>query len=315
MNKLHFILSLSAFLALSACRKEVEVDVPEGESHYVVEGSIEQGRPPMVILTESQPYFAESEQEDYGKLFVHDADVTVKTGQQTFELQELCSSQLPDSLLGNFVEVAGMDEELLESVDFCVYSDPALIGQAGKSYSLEIEVDGEHITSRTHIPNPVELDSAWFELYQDRDEEGFVWGRIEDPDTLGNAYRWYAKRINKGSDGDPKDAAFIAPMGSVLDDRYFNGKEFEINYPRGRNPSDVEPGDDETIFYETGDTIAVKFTSISIPVYRFYRTFEEARFNTGNPFAAPTDVRSNVDNALGVWAGFGISRDTVVAKK
>ncbi len=305
---------LALLLALTGCRKEVEVDVPKAEPEYVVEGRIEEGRPPVLLLTRTQPYFSETDKEDYEERFVHNATVEVSDGQQTVQLQELCSTEVPDSLLDRFSAVSGLDRPTLKNTEVCLYTTQAMTGQVGKSYELEIRVKGERIRSRTHIPAPVPLDSAWFELYGKKDEEGFAWALIPDPDTMGNAYRWYAKRIQKGSDGKPVDNAYIAPIGSVLDDRFFNGKQFEINFSRGQTPAERDPGEEETSFYRTGDTIAVKWTSIPQDAYHFYRTFEEAQLRSGSPFAQPIHIRSNVDSALGVWAGAGVTHDTIVAQ-
>ncbi len=287
------------------------MDVPQSEEQYVVEGRIEQGGPPLVLLTTTQPYFEETDEGSYEELFVHDADIEVRTGGRSYGLQEICSSQVPDSLLGAFSQVSGLDDDEMEGRDVCIYTSPVLTGEVGERYELIIDVNGDRIRGETGIPNPVPLDSAWFETYEDREDEGFAWAVIDDPDTSGNQYRWYAKRVNEGSDGDPVDPAYVAPMGSVLDDRFFNGKRFEFSYQRGGTPGIGEP---DRPFYEVGDTIAVKFTSIEEDVFQFYRTFEETQFNTGNPFAAPTEIRSNVDSALGIWAGFGVHYDTIVAE-
>ncbi len=309
------IIVLFCSLVLFSCRKEVEVDVPEIEQQYVVEGRIEQGRPPLVLLTRTQPYFSETDRSAYEERFVHGAKITVSNDQKRVQLHEICSSEVPDSLLGTFAGVSGLSPETLQEIDLCIYSTQALIGIPGERYELRIEVGDKRIRSSTGIPHPVSLDSAWFELYGEEEEKGFSWGSIDDPDTLGNAYRWSAKRIQEGKDGEPVDHSYIAPIGSVLDDRFFNGERFEMNYPRGQTPAEREPGEEETILYEVGDTIAVKFVSIEQDVFRFYRTFEEAQLSTGSPFAQPTAIKSNVDGALGVWAGFGVSRDTIVARK
>ena len=41
-----------------SCSKEVTVDLPAPEEKFVVEGSIENGSAPLIILTRSQPYFS-----------------------------------------------------------------------------------------------------------------------------------------------------------------------------------------------------------------------------------------------------------------
>ena len=42
---------------LGGCQTEIEVDLPDYEPKFVVEGYIENGKPAMVILTQSMPYF------------------------------------------------------------------------------------------------------------------------------------------------------------------------------------------------------------------------------------------------------------------
>lgn len=313
-RKLLMLTAPFLFISALACRKEVDVDVPDIEKQYVVEGRIETGRPPFVILTHTRPYFSETDQESQEERFVHDADIRVIGPNKTVKLQELCSQEVPDALLDQFSAVTGLNESILRNTNVCLYTTSKMTGKSERTYGLRIEVNGDRIRSSTYIPPPIPLDSAWFELFEDREEEGLTWALIDDPDTSGNAYRWHAKRIQKGPDGEPVDNAYIAPIGSVLDDRFFNGKEFEFNFSRGQTPAEREPGEEETIFYEVGDTIAIKWATISQESYRFYRSFEEALLLTGSPFAQPTDIKSNVDSALGVWTGYGVSYDTVVAR-
>ena len=55
---------------------------------------------------------------------------------------------------------------------------------------------------------------------------GLMYAQFTDPDTVGNAYRWFAKRINTrriGSlAGEVKDSV-CSSLGSAIDDAFFNG--------------------------------------------------------------------------------------------
>ncbi len=73
------LLTASA-LVLISCEKEVEVDLPETEAKLVVEGTIEQGQPPIVILTRTQSYFAPTDLNSIAGIFVKDAVITVSDG-------------------------------------------------------------------------------------------------------------------------------------------------------------------------------------------------------------------------------------------
>ena len=48
---------LSPFIFLS-CQKEIEVDIPDYERKIVIEGSIENGSPAMVLVSKSVRYFS-----------------------------------------------------------------------------------------------------------------------------------------------------------------------------------------------------------------------------------------------------------------
>src|SRR5690606_19708423 len=110
----------------------------------------------------------------------------------------------------------GIDVNILANANICIWTklDNSLLGEEGRSYRLEVQADGRSLSATTTLPNAVVLDSTWFKLAQqqpDDDTLGFLWGRLADPDTIGNHYRWLAKRINKRPNGNPKDASFIPP--------------------------------------------------------------------------------------------------------
>jgi hypothetical protein len=59
----------------------------------------------------------------------------------------------------------------------------------------------------------------------------------------------------------------------------------------------------------------VKFCTIDHEAFEYLRTFETEVMNNGNPFAAPSSVKTNITGgALGAWIGYGASFDTIKAK-
>jgi hypothetical protein len=307
-------------LALTACEKEITVDLPVTEPRLVVEGTIAEGSPAIVILTRTQSYFAPTDLQSIASIFVKDALVIVSDGITIDTLDQVCSSAIPDSLLDEASAATGLDPALLASADICLYTDLGgqLDGVSGGTYSLFIVADGDTVTSTTTIPAPVALDSTWFRLAQaepDDDTLGLVWARLSDPPTLGNAYRWYAKRINDGTDGEDKDDRFIAPFFSVFEDRYVNGLTFDFNYNRGSDPfAEVDVEDVENGFFKVGDTVVVRFASIGQPEYQFYNTWYNNVASQGDLFSNPANARSNITDGLGVWAGYSYTYDTVVCQ-
>ena len=319
MRTRNLILLPLVVLGLSACEKEITVDLPKTEQKLVVEGTIEPGQPPIVLLTRTESYFDPLDASTFSNLFVRNAVVTVSDGITTLPLSQLCSSAIPDSLIDEVAELTGLDPDLLAAADICLYStlDPALFGVVGRTYHLDIQAEGKSLSSSTTIPNPVPLDSLWFRLDEtidDNDSLGYIWTRLTDPDTVGNNYRWSARRISTYDDGSVKDASFIAPLGSTFNDDFFNGLSFDFFALRGSSPFSTADDDDneERNYFKREDTVVVKFISLGAAEYEFYRTFESNVLNSGDLFASPANVRSNIQGGLGVWAGLGVAYDTLV---
>ncbi len=276
---------------IAGCEKEITVDVPLSERKLVVEGYIEQGAHPYVILTKSNPYFAAIDSNSLIDLLVLNAIVTVSDGAIT------------DTLAITF------DANIFP---FLIYRSNNITGQIGSTYSLTIRHEGNTYFSSTTIPAPIPLDSLWFKVQPGKDTLGFVWAHLTDPVATGNNYRWFAKRIGK-------DEKFIAPIGSVFDDKFVNGKSFDFAYNRGSVPNSNAEDDknDEQGYFKIGDEIVVKFCTIDKANFLFWRAAEIEVSNNGNPFASPNTIPSNITGdagAFGVWGGYGVALDTLIAQ-
>lgn len=323
-----FITYIAVFslVFFSSCEKEIQIDVGEADPVLVVEGRIETGQPPLIILTKSTGYFEATDINSILSSFVHRAKVTITDGNNSYLLPELCLNDLPPEFRPYAAMLLGVSEEELQGINYCIYTVPIadlysnnyLKGEAAKTYYLTIETEGKEYSATTKIPYPVPLDSVWFQLDGLDTLYGFAWARLADPDTIGNSYRWAAQRLNLGPDGQPKDNGFVYPFGSAFDDKFFNGIRFEFGYDRGHRPA--EEGEKEegekSHYYKLGDTIVVKFCSIEKKVMEFIRKYETDIWNNGNPFASPSTIPTNIEGgAFGLWAGYATSYDTIYAVK
>ncbi len=310
MKNLTYI-SFFIVLILNGCSKPIEFDLPPVQQTLVVEATVESGMPPRVIITNSQGYFDPFDSTSLKNLFVSDAEVFLSDGTESFEL-------IPFSIDSN-------------GVQFTIYIsiDPNAIGQYGKSYSLNIYHEGDTINASTKIPHPLYLDSLWFDSYSGDygDTLGFIGALISDPDTVGNCYRWFAKRINSYTynyespfdniKGQPKDSRFLAPIGSSSDDKLFNGLTYEFFFPRGEDGLSSAPDDNdlEQGFYKIGDTIVVKSTTTTYPVYLYVRAMENAAVSNGSIFSSPGNLPYNVEgDGIGVFIGYGATYDTLICE-
>jgi hypothetical protein len=191
----------------------------------------------------------------------------------------------------------------------------AVWGAVGVTYNLTIEAEGKSLSSTTTILNPIPLDSTWYRYIKVNnagDSLGFVYAHFIDPPMEGDCYRWLARRQGK-------DYSFVAPVGSVFDDKFVNGQSFDFAYSRGEVPNSTAEDDhnEEDGYFKIGDTVIVKYCTIDRATFDFFRQVDVAIYSQGNPFAAPTAVPSNVyprESALGIWCGYGTYMDTVVFK-
>lgn len=321
-NKPISFISFIAFITfIIACEKDITIDLPDVEQKIVIEGHIEQGLPPYIILTKTTPYFSTVGLSTFDSLFVHNAVVTVFDGISEVTLEEFCINDVDTALLPVIIpfmsEFTGISSESLSAINYCIYTVPLadllsgnyFKGEVEKTYYLTVTTEGKTYTSQTDIPKLVPLDSIWFELQPTFDSLGFIWAHLTDPPEAGNNYRWFAKRQGK-------DNNFIPPLGSIFDDKFLNGKSFDFFYDKGSYSQHQDGEHDiEDYFYKTGDTIIVKFCTIDRAHYDFWRSFETEIMSNGNPFAAPASIMTNIEGgALGVWGGYGVSYDTTIAK-
>jgi len=301
MKNIYYILLIGLF----GCTKSIVFELPEIEQTIVVEATVESGLPPRVILTNSQGYFEAIDSTILSDIFIHDADVVLSDGVESFPLQEFNFNGL----------------YIYTSLDF------GAIGQFGKTYSLSIQVNDKNVYSTTTIPQPLFIDSLWFDKYVAYDSLGLIGARFSDPDTLGNCYRWFAQRINSYTYNYPppfdnvkgtiKDSRPLPPIGSSTDDKLFNGLSFDFIFPRGEDGLSEGPDDNniEAGFYKIGDTILVKSTTTTYPIYLYVRAMENAAVSNGSIFSSPGNLPYNVQgDGIGIFYGYGVSYDTLICE-
>ena len=318
-----------AVLFLVGCEKDITVDLPQADAKIVVQGSIEPGQPPLVILSYTSGYFDPADLNALANSYIRDAQVKMVHGTDTIPLDMYCIADMTIDQLMQASQVSGLLPEAVLGLNICVYTSlsPQSFGLSGETYTLIVDKDENHLHAVTKVNFPVPLDSLWFASPSGNplDSLGFIYGNMTDPDSLGNAYRWSAKRISHYPQwitrdtylrGQQKDLTFISPMPSVYDDEFFNGLSFEFAYYRGAIAFSEKFDDrrEERGFFKRGDTVVVRGCSIDMNVYKFYKSYEDQLANQGSPFASPSNVKSNVEGGLGVWAGYGAYYDTLICQ-
>jgi len=286
------LFSVILFSLFYSCEKDITVDIPKPDSLIVVEGYIEQGQNPYVVLTKNSPYFETVDSNSLQKLIVQNATVSINDG----------TNDYPLTLSINF-----------NQFPFLFYSTNQLFGEIGKTYLLTVKVNGKVLTAKTTIPEPVKIDSLVFKPEAPYDSLGFLWFYFVDPDTLGNFYRIFTKVIGE-------DSIFVHPYSSVADDQVINGQEVEYstyNPPENRFEEDQQHNqeDDLSFYFKKEQTVILKLCNITAEHYYFWKTVEQQINGGGNPFASPATVRTNIKGGgLGIWGSYGAYIDTIYIK-
>ncbi|HEV8284981.1 MAG TPA: DUF4249 domain-containing protein [Chitinophagaceae bacterium] len=291
MKTSFYFIPLSFLLLCCGCEKAVTFHLDEIDPKLVVEASIENNQPPVVVLSKTMDYFSNINPSILQNSFVHSAEVYVSNGSLTHKLKEY-SIDFGNGYSGYYYSI---DSANLSS---------AFVGQLNHQYSLRIITEGKEYTATTIIPNITKrIDSLWWKPAppgNDSDEVE-VMVKVTDRPGLGDYIRYFTKRNNE---------PFYAGLNSVFDDQVIDGTTYNVQVERGWDRN-TDP-DDRTSFFIKGDTVTFKLSNIDKATFDFWRTMEYSYSSIGNPFSSPAKVLSNISNgALGYFGGYASQFRTI----
>ena len=284
-------------MIFTQCQKEIEVELPDYERKIVIEGSIENGQPAMVIVSRSVPYFSTIDIETLmNDVFIRDAEVTVTSS--TGQTEQLTFTLNPESPI------------------YMAYTGQSLLGEPGKSYTLTVRYKDKEYTATTSMREPIRLDSAWLAFLDANDTMPTSRIQLTDP---ANTHDYYMFRI-KVHGKKLHDRLWVTSMPVAFDDATFNGQT--VNYEILRaNPSSLfmaEMTDEEKeeyyrITYRKGDTIYLKTSSIDYDAFQYWSAMTYELAVGQNPFMSPAPIPCNIsgENVIGNWTAFASTVDTM----
>ena len=292
----HLIFPFLLLLLFSqGCEKVVDFDLEKQEPKLVVEATIENNAPPLVVLSRSFHYFSTLSRELLAQSFVHNAEVWVSNGTLQHRLKE-------------YMVPAGNGFQLYYYTLDTARPATAFLEQLNGSYTLKILSEGKEYTAETTIPAITKrLDSFWSKPAKGFEDssKAVILTRVTDRPGLGDYIRYYTKR-----NGEP----FFPALNSVFDDLVIDGKTYELQLDPGvdRNAEREE----EEHFFNKGDTVTLKLCNIDKPTFDFWRTIEYGYACVGNPFSSPVKVLGNIrGGAVGYFGGFAAQYHTIVIPK
>ncbi|GAB4091975.1 DUF4249 domain-containing protein [Flaviaesturariibacter terrae] len=294
MKHRRLLLALPAAVFFAGCEKNIDFNLNDVPPKLVVEATIENGQPPLVILSKSMGYFSSLSLDQLANSFVHGAQVEVSNGVVTHRLREYT---IPAGNSGYFVSFYSIDSSNLST---------AFLGTLQSNYSLRIVSEGETYTAQTRIPAITKrIDSMWWRINPRDTTDGKVEVMVKatDPRGYGDYVRYWTQRNSE---------RFLPGRNSVFDDLVIDGTTYDLPVDPGIDRAGTNNGFDERAF-KRGDTVTLKLANIDKATYDFWRTMEYTYQSVGNPFASPTRVLSNISNgALGYFGGYAAQYRTII---
>ncbi len=302
------MISLACFL--SACEEEYIPSDVIYEKQFVIESYIESSSanlPVYAIMTYSLPFYSSLGIDVINNSFVRNADVRIHDGLNEFPLQELCLNDLAEPFRSEVIKNLGYQPDSIKT-NICVYVDiaGAIKPEVNKEYSIRVIKDLDTMTAKAVIPGPATIDSIWFvdpPGRNDNDTFAQLFCFIEDPPGKKDYYRYFTAGQNE---------RLIAGVNSVTDDVFFEGQKFKFTLSKALSPD--EKFGDNTGLFRRGDTVQIKWCTISESHYNFWNTLETSRTRQG-PFASYVRINGNIEKGLGIFGTQNCQYYTVVVPR
>lgn len=249
----------AAVIFTTSCTEKIDLKLNNSEPQLVIEANIsDKPGPYFVALTQSKLYYEPNNFTGVDSAFVVLSDDAGNTDTLTEILQGL-------------------------------YQTHSIQGTVGRTYHLQISVEGKTFDSYCKMQPPVDIDSLV--LSTETDFQGNAKKvadiLVRDPAGVVNFYR-----VVSTLDG------YLSSGFDVHRDRLWDGKQRNFSVPH----SD----------FQTGDTLTVDLWSIESHVYDYFREFNQNQNNFGSPAAPANPVSVFTPDALGYFSAHSIKSKTVI---
>lgn len=256
---------------LTACDDgDITVDTPQS---LVVEGWIENGEFPVVIITKTLPITTEYQKlNNLSEYLVRWAKVTVSDGEQSVVLTGL------------------YDESYYPPY---IYTTSYLRGQLGKTYTLTVEYESQTLTSTTTIPASLPVvDHYQIVPCESSDNQYQIQAYFHDNPSEKNYYLFFTK-IGLESNH------YLASYLGAVDDAMIAS---DVEYPVYR--SNQYDNEEYTPYFKAGEIVAVKLAHVDQSSFKFWDQYTKAQSLTSNMFlSTSTSLPSNIQGGVGYWTG------------
>lgn len=246
----------------------------------VVEGWIESGHAPVVFVTSTLPVSSTPQPvSNITEHILRYAEVYVEHNGE----REYLTARLTDKyVIKNY------------------FTSSTLRGVPGETYRLGVKWLDYEASAVCTIPEPTAIDMAY--VVKDMNDTSYV-AKLIFHNNPGEG-KFYQTFRRMGDESNIYEAVNFTTLNGAVQDT--------VIIETFMKPLKTLKSED--VYLHPGDTVSLKLATIERPMYEFWSSFANYSNSGGTVFSAPTNVKGNVDGAIGYWAGYGIDIRELVVK-
>lgn len=262
MNQRYFFLPL-LLLLFTSCEKVIDIKADDAAPKYVIEGVLDQESGCVVKVSQTKALGGNN---DFAGVGGAQVSITDESG-----------ATVP-----------------LTETDRGIYRS-ALLGEAGKTYTLQVRIGSQTYTATSTMPAYVAIDSLYMSFMDWMGEKEYYPNVVyTDPAPKGNSYR------------------FVLYINNTQTDDIF-GQNDDLSNGR-RQTASLFSEDDLQDELKAGDEVRVEMLSIDPQVYKYWYSLWQGALGEGNA-ASPANPVTNIrGGALGYFSAHSVATKTVVVK-
>lgn len=276
--KLKIIILLSLLhITLVSCDKEY----PSAEQKLVIEGWIENGEFPVVLVSLSGSKANDGDM--ISDFMVRWAKVSINDGDSTYIL------------------TGAMDDNYTPPFSYKSYD---LRGKCGKTYTLKVEYNNMTATAITKIPESVKIDSVTVCNITDNDSLRLISVHFTNPYHNESFYRLRYRNFNN------ENRFYPSFLGT-----FKVSSEQNVKQPLYRTKiKTIE--NDYIPYFHIGSKLEIRLGHIDEESFLIWQDYDNAvNFGSSIFFQTQSSLKTNINGGYGHWIGYGISKTNIELTK
>lgn len=271
------IYGLCLLLLFAGCQEEFQ----KSREEIVVEGWIESGGSPVVLLTKSFVVELAKDVDEETSIVLPWGKVTVSDGTESV------------ILTGDY------DDRYFPPY---IYSTSKMKGVPGRTYYLTVEYGNCILTAQTTIPEVDSLEAITVSTCDDADGMYQITAYYDDNPVTKDYYLFLTRIYNDETRYYP---AFLG----LQEDGHLGLHNRQVVHPGIHTLTDsvkYHP------YYHADDSIQIKFAKIDETTYHIHKAYNEMVSLSSNPiFSSDLSMPTNIQGGLGFWCGYAVTRYNV----